>query len=469
VQYVSTRGEAPELSFSDVLLTGLARDGGLYVPHTWPQLSRETIAHFAGARFAEVTTAVLEPFVGGDIARRDLERIADHAGARFDHPAVTPLIQVGPDLWVLELFHGPTLAFKDIALQILARLMDHVLALRRERATVVVATSGDTGGAAVEAFRGAARLDIIVLFPKGRVSEVQRRMMTTAQEDNVHALAIEGTFDDCQALVKAMFNDLAFRDRLKLAAVNSINWARIAVQTAYYFVAAAALGSPQRPVSFAVPTGNFGNVFAAYAARRMGLPVQRLVIATNENDILRRAFETGVYEVREVVATPSPSMDIQVASNFERYLFEAGGRDAGSLHAKMTALARSGRFELTHALPAFRDDFLAASATAEEAGEAMRRLAAEAGYTVEPHTACALVALAKTTSRGPTPRIVLATAHPAKFPDAMEKITGERPQLPGRLAPLMSRSERFAALPNDAAAVKRFVESRARGLKGAAA
>ena len=327
LRYVSTRGEAPELSFEDALLAGLARDGGLYVPKTWPQISPETIAGFAGKPFADVAVALLEPFTGGSIPRAELIALARDAYARFGHPAVTPLVQLDRSLWVLELFHGPTLAFKDVAMQLLARLMDRVLAARGDRVTIVAATSGDTGGAAIEAFRGSSRVDAIVLFPQGRISDVQRRMMTTAAEPNVHAVAVEGTFDDCQALVKAMFNDLPFRDRLRLAAVNSINWGRVVAQVSYYFVAAAALGSPHRPMSFVVPTGNFGDIFAGYAARRMGLPMERLGLATNENDILHRAWKTGMYTLADVVPTTSPSMDIQVSSNFERFLFEAAGRD----------------------------------------------------------------------------------------------------------------------------------------------
>ncbi len=347
MRYVSTRGEAPELGFEDALLAGLARDGGLYVPKTWPRLKPDAIAAFAGQPFAEVAASVLEPFAQGAMARSQLIALARDAYARFGHPAVAPLVQIDRNLWILELFHGPTLAFKDVAMQLLARLMDRVLGARGERVTVVGATSGDTGGAAIEAFRGSQRVEAVMLFPHGRISDVQRRMMTTAAEPNVHAVAVEGTFDDCQALVKAMFNDLAFRDRVKLAGANSINWARVVAQITYYFTAAAALGAPHRPVSFSVPTGNFGDIFAGYGARRMGLPVERLVIATNDNDILRRTHAAGAYEVRSVIATTSPSMDIQVSSNFERYLFEASGRDAAWVRGRMGALAQSGRFELS--------------------------------------------------------------------------------------------------------------------------
>src|SRR5262245_307739 len=436
----------------------------------WPRLAPEEIAAFAGKPFAEVATAVLEPFIGGAMAREQVLELARDAYVRFGHPAVTPLVQLDRNLWVLELFHGPTPAFKDVAMQLLARLMDRVLARRNQRVTIIGATSGDTGGAAVEAFGGTERIDAVILFPHGRVSDVQRRMMTTATEPNVHAIAIEGTFDDCQALVKSMFNDLAFRDRVRLAGVNSINWARVAAQITYYFVAGVALGAPHRPVSFSVPTGNFGDIFAGYAAKRMGLPVERLALATNANDILRRTHADGVYEVRDVVATTSPSMDIQVASNFERYLFEASGRDAAWVRGRMGALRQSGRFELSRAVAAhMRNDFAAASAAEDEVAACIRRVEAHSGYLLDPHTACGVVAANKTQGPCDTPCVVLATAHPAKFPDAMEAIAGRRPPLPERLAPLMTDPERIAVLPNDLAAVQRFVAERAGDRKGAAA
>jgi threonine synthase len=382
---------------------------------------------------------------------------------------VTPLVQIDRNLWILELFHGPTLAFKDVAMQLVDRLMDRVLAARGRRVTVVGATSGDTGGAAIEAFRGSRRVEAVVLFPEGRVSDVQRRMMTTATEANVHAVAIEGTFDDCQALVKGMFNDLVFRDRVGLAGVNSINWARVAAQIAYYFVAAAALGAPHRPVSFAVPTGNFGDILAGYAAGRMGLPIERLAIATNDNDILRRTWETGRYEVRGVLPTTSPSMDIQISSNFERYLFEASGRDAAWVRARMGALAQSGRFELSaDVLARLRADFDAATASMEEVAACIRRVKAASGYLLDPHTACGVIAAERLQKTAATPQVVLATASPAKFPEAIEAITGERPALPPRLASLLTDPERMTVLPNDLAAVQRFVAQRAAGPQGAA-
>jgi threonine synthase len=460
VDYISTRGEAPTLGFDDVLLAGLARDGGLYVPKTWPKLAPDAIAALAGRPFAEVALEVLHPFVGDALSRDELRAMTEDAYARFGHAAVTPTVQIAPNRFVLELFHGPTLAFKDVAMQLLARLMDRVLGRRGRRATIVGATSGDTGGAAIEAFRGSSRVDVVIFFPEGRVSDVQRRMMTTPTEENVHAVAVRGTFDDCQALVKGMFNDHAFRDRTSLSGVNSINWARIAGQITYYFAAAAALGAPHRPVSFAVPTGNFGDIFAGYAAKRMGLPVERLVIASNVNDILPRTLVSGAYEMREVVATTSPSMDIQVSSNFERYLFEASGRDAALIRAKMGALRQEGRFDLGSLKAKMQQDFSAVAASEKDVAEAIGRLKDECGYLMDPHTACAVVAAERALGPdGATPQVVLATAHPAKFPDAIAAITGKRPALPERLAGLLTARERFATIDNDLADAERHVES----------
>ncbi len=459
MQYISTRGEAPKLGFEEVLLTGLARDGGLYMPATWPDVASAS-RDFAGKPFAEVAVALLEPFVAGALSRADLIVLARDAYARFGHPAVTPLHQIDRGLWVLELFHGPTLAFKDLAMQLLARLMDRVLAARSARVTVLAATSGDTGGAAIEAFRGSKRVNAVVLFPQGRISQVQRRMMTTAAEANVNALAIEGTFDDCQALVKAMFNDLAFRDRLQLAAVNSINWARIVAQLTYYFVAAAALGGPARRVAFSVPTGNFGDVFAGYAAKAMGLAAERLIIATNENDILQRAWSTGIYALADVVATSSPSMDIQVSSNFERFLFEAANRDAAFVRGKMHGLQQSRSIGLGEASVPYREAFIAERVDQAAVGDCIRRVKAESGYLLDPHSACAVVAARRTqtTQSQSVAHIALATAHPAKFPDAMQAIVGQRPALPTRLASLQTDPERLTTLPNDLGVVQRFVE-----------
>jgi threonine synthase len=470
MRYVSTRGEAAPLDFVGVMLAGLARDGGLYVPETWPVLSAQTIAGFAGKPYAEVAVEVIRPFVGDSIAEADLARMAREAYGTFRHPAVTPLTQLGASLFVLELFHGPTLAFKDLAMQLVARLMDHVLLARGERTTIVVATSGDTGGAAVEAFRGRAQVDVVALFPQGRVSDVQRRMMTTAPDANVHAVAIEGTFDDCQALVKSMFNHHAFRDRVRLSGVNSINWARIVAQTVYYFTGAVALGSPHRKVAFTVPTGNFGDVYAGYVASRMGLPVDRLAVATNANDILARAFANGVYELRDVVATTSPSMDIQISSNFERLLFDAYGRDGRQVAALMGSLAQSRRFTIdAHALAAMRALFTADRADEQEIAATMRAWMREAGYCADPHTAVGL-AVAEKEKRDPSvPMVVLSTAHPAKFPDAVAAACGTKPTLPDWLSDLSERKERVTVLPADQAAVEKFVAKASRAAREGAA
>jgi threonine synthase len=470
MRYVSTRGEAPSLDFVDVMLAGLARDGGLYVPERWPVLDRATIEGFAGKPYAEVAVEVIRPFVGGGMTEADLARMTREAYGDFHHPAVAPLTELNPNLFVLELFHGPTLAFKDLAMQLVARLMDHVLHQRAERTTIVVATSGDTGGAAIEAFRGRAQADVVVLFPQGRISDVQRRMMTTAPETNVHALAIESTFDDCQALVKAMFNHHAFRDRVRLSGVNSINWARVVAQAVYYFTSAVALGGPHRKIAFTVPTGNFGDVYAGYVAFRMGLPIDRLVVATNVNDILVRTFATGAYEVRDVVATTSPSMDIQVSSNFERLLFDAYGRDAPAVRALMGSLAQSGRFMVSaQALKELRSLFTADRADEQECAAEIRAWMREADYCVDPHTAVALAVAEKETRDPSVPMVVLSTAHPAKFPDAVKAACGFVPALPDRLADLAKRKERITVLPADQAAVERYVTSVSRAAREGAA
>ena len=462
--HVSTRGDAPALGFADALLAGLARDGGLYVPVDWPTLSHEAIARFSGLPYAEAARRVIGPFTGGDIDAQAFGGMVDAAYAGFRHPAVCPLVQVGDNLFVLELFHGPTLAFKDVAMQLLGRLMDHVLRVRGRRATIVGATSGDTGGAAIEAFRGLERVDVFILYPQGRVSEVQRRQMTTVDAGNVHAVAIEGDFDDCQALVKAMFNHHAFRDETGLSGVNSINWARIVAQVVYYFTAAVSLGAPGRPVAFSVPTGNFGDILAGWVAKRMGLPVALLNVATNANDILARTLASGRYEATGVVPTTSPSMDIQVSSNFERVLFEACNRDAGAIRTMMASLAQSRAFSIPDAsLAALRQDF-SASAVGEDAVAAeMRATWRDAGYLLDPHTAIGLASGRAALARDPAvPMVALGTAHPAKFPDAVEAATGVRPALPAHLADLLDRRERFSILPNDQAAVEAFVRARAR-------
>lgn len=462
MEYISTRGEAPALGFRDALLAGLARDGGLYMPREWPVLTKREIRAFRGMRYQEVAFDIVRRFTGDEISEADLRSMIEEAYATFRHPAVAPLVQTGPNDFVLELFHGTTLAFKDIAMQLLARLMDHVLAERGERATIVGATSGDTGGAAIDAFAGRDRTDIFILFPKGKVSPVQQRQMTSSAAANVHALAVEGNFDDCQNLVKEMFNDVAFRDRVGLSGVNSINWARIMAQVVYYFTAAVSLGGPDRKISFTVPTGNFGDIFAGYVAKRMGLPIERLVVATNDNDILARTLKTGRYEMRGVKATTSPSMDIQISSNFERLLFEAYGRDSACVRSAMASLRQSGAFELQpEALKAIRKEFRAAKATEKQVAATIRDTLAETGYLLDPHTATG-VFVAKKRAKASSPMVTLSTAHPAKFPAAVKSACGIDPSLPSWLADLMTREERFDVLPADLKDVKSFIGRHAR-------
>ena len=469
--HVSTRGEAPALSFSDALLTGLARDGGLYLPQSWPKLSAAEIAGFAGKPYTAVAERVLGALADGDIESGALSDMIHQAYAGFRHPAVCPLTQIGDNLFVLELFHGPTLAFKDVAMQLLGRLMDHVLGQRGQRATIVGATSGDTGGAAIDAFKGLKSVDVFILYPQGRVSDVQRRQMTTVDADNVHAIAVEGTFDDCQNLVKAMFNHHAFRDEIGLSGVNSINWARIAAQVVYYFTAAVSLGGPGRKVSFTVPTGNFGDILAGWVAKQMGLPIERLGIATNSNDILARTLETGAYEMRGVAATTSPSMDIQISSNFERLLFEAHGRDGAAVRRLMQSLQQSGRFEIAgEPLQRIRSEFDAAAQSEDQIAAEIRKSWTEAGYLLDPHTAIGVGAARQALKRDPaTPMIVLGTAHPAKFPAAVKAASGIEPALPAHLADLMERKERVTLLPNDLGKIETFVREHARAVRGAAA
>ncbi|MBX3493259.1 MAG: threonine synthase [Parvibaculum sp.] len=465
MKYVSTRGAAPELDFEDALLAGLARDGGLYVPAEWPQMSERKIKALAGLPYEEVAFRVMRPYIGPSIDDSTLQRMLVRAYAGFNHRAIVPLTQTGPGDWLLELFHGPTLAFKDVAMQILARLFDHVLAARGRRITVVGATSGDTGSAAIEAFKGRDTTDIFILHPKGRVSEVQRRQMTTVLDANVHNIAVDGSFDDCQALVKAMFNDHRFRDEVALAGINSINWGRVLAQIVYYFTSAVALGAPARAVAFSVPTGNFGDIFAGYAAARMGLPVARLIVATNVNDILARALETGRYEVGTVVPTISPSMDIQVSSNFERLIHDAYGRDGAAVTRLMQSLAQSGAFEIDAVrLDAIRAMFGAARADEQETRATIEATLKATGELVDPHTAVGLAVAAKLRGSGDVPMVTLATAHPAKFPDAVEAATGIRPALPPAMADLFTREERLTVLPNDLTAVEAFIRERARSV-----
>ena len=460
--YVSTRGVAPTLKFKDVLLTGLARDGGLYVPAEWPVINGKEIRAMAGKSYAENAKRILFPFVEDEIDRKDFNRMVDEAYSVFNHPAVAPLVQMGPNHWLMELFHGPTLAFKDVAMQLLARMMDHVLSERGERATIVGATSGDTGSAAIEAFRGRSNTDIFILFPEGKVSPVQQRQMTTVSDANVHCMAIESDFDACQALVKDMFNHLEFRDRLKLSGVNSINWGRIMAQIVYYFTTAASIGAPDRPVSFCVPTGNFGDIFAGYVAKKMGLPIENLVIATNQNDILARTMETGRYERGLTHPTMSPSMDIQVSSNFERLLFDSSGRDAETIRNWMDGLKQSGGFTVSEpAMRAIRSEFSAGSCGEPETAGRIRDTLNETGYLCDPHTAVGLE-VAEAHLNDEIAMITLATAHPAKFPAAVEAATGMAPQLPKRMGDLMRREERFTVLPDEIGKVENHIDARSR-------
>lgn len=467
MNYVSTRGSAPVLNFADVLLTGLARDGGLYVPERLPTIDGPALRSFAGRTYAEVAVEVMWPFVDGSIERDAfVAMVGDtYSPAVFRHPDVCPLVDLGDQTWLLELFHGPTLAFKDVALQLVGRLFDHVLSSRGERLTIVGATSGDTGSAAIEACRDRDALDVFILHPAGRVSEVQRRQMTTVDSPNVHNIAIEGTFDDCQDLVKALFGDLVFRDELHLSAVNSINWARILPQTVYYVTAAVALGAPERSLTFAVPTGNFGNVLAGDIARRMGLPIDHLVVGSNRNDILTRFLDTGRMEMAEVHPTTSPSMDIQVSSNFERLLFELHGRDGAMVTRLMEQFRATGRMDVAEERMAeLRSVFDGARLDDAEVAQVIASTWERAGVLVDPHTAVGLGA-AQACRRDPDAVMVaLATAHPAKFPDAVEAATGVRPALPTHLADLFDRPERMVTLPSDQATVASFVREHARSV-----
>lgn len=460
--YLSTRGGAARKSFTDVLLEGLAPDGGLYIPDAFPSLDTATLSRLAGASYSEVAMAVMTPFVGRDIPAATLQKIIKdtYEGGAFNHAAVTPLVQIGPSTWILELFHGPTLAFKDYALQLLGRLFDHVLEEKGQRVTIVGATSGDTGSAAIEACRGCKNIDIFILHPKGRTSEVQRRQMTTVDATNVFNIALEGTFDDCQNAVKAMFADEAFRTDMNLSAVNSINWARIMAQVVYYFYAGLALGAPDRSVSFAVPTGNFGNVYAAWAAKQMGLPVSGLMIGSNRNDILTRFFETGTMKATGVEPSLSPSMDIQISSNFERYLCNLLGRDHDALSQYMDAFKKTGSFSLgDNAMKQARADFAARRCNDDDTLAMMRDCHAETGYLLDPHTAVGLHAAWQGRANAAVPVVALACAHPAKFPDAVEKATGIRPALPPRLADLYERKEKLTTLPNDLKKIQDFVRA----------
>jgi threonine synthase len=458
MHYISTRGTAPVLRFDEAMMTGLARDGGLYVPEVVPVMSPDQIAALAGLSYEEIAFRVMHPFLGGAFTDEEFRDLIARAYAGFGHAARAPLVQLGPNHFLLELFHGPTLAFKDFAMQLIGQLFQAALARSGERVTIVGATSGDTGSAAIEAFRGLRNVDVFILYPHGRVSEVQRRQMTTPVEGNVHALAMDGDFDDCQARVKDMFNDFAFRDGVRLAGVNSINWARVLAQVVYYFSSAVSLGAPHRKVSFTVPTGNFGDIFAGYIARAMGLPVDRLVVATNRNDILHRALTSGEYRTDRVHPSMSPSMDIQVSSNFERALFDAYGRDGAAVAALMAELKAGGFRISANAMAMLRATFASGRCDEDETLATIRNAWEATGEVLCPHTAVGVKVA--TEHLGEVPMITLATAHPAKFPDAVEAAMGTRPLLPVRMADLFDRPERLTRVPNDLAALQTLIRER---------
>ncbi|NBE06163.1 threonine synthase [Paragemmobacter ruber] len=458
MKYISTRGAAPVLNFGEAMMTGLARDGGLYVPEAVPVMSKDAIAALAGQSYEETAFRVMRPFLGDTFGDDEFRGLIARAYAGFGHAARAPLVQLAPNHFLLELFHGPTLAFKDFAMQLIGQMMQAALEKSGQRITIVGATSGDTGSAAMEAFRGLGNVDLFILYPHGRVSEVQRRQMTTPVEANVHALAMDGDFDDCQARVKDMFNDFAFRDGVRLAGVNSINWARVLAQVVYYFFSAVALGAPHRAVSFTVPTGNFGDIFAGYIARQMGLPIEKLVIATNQNDILDRALRSGAYVTDGVKPSISPSMDIQVSSNFERALFDAYGRD-GAAVAQLMAELKAGGFHISQgALEMLRATFASGRCSEEETTATIRAAHAATGEVLCPHSAVGVKVAEE--NLGPTPMITLATAHPAKFPDAVEGAMGLRPALPPRMGDLYSRPERVTRVANDLAALQALIRER---------
>ncbi|MFN4156005.1 MAG: threonine synthase [Paracoccaceae bacterium] len=458
MKYISTRGAAPVLGFGEAMMTGLARDGGLYVPETIPTMTHDQIAALAGQSYEDIAFRVMHPFLGDTFSADEFRALLAAAYKPFGHVARAPLVQLGPNHFLLELFHGPTLAFKDFAMQIIGQMMQAALAKTGERITIVGATSGDTGSAAMEAFRGLANVDLFILYPHGRVSDVQRRQMTTASEANVHALAMDGDFDDCQARVKDMFNDFAFRDGVRLAGVNSINWARVLAQVVYYFSSAVSLGAPHRAVSFTVPTGNFGDVFAGYIARKMGLPIEKLVIATNQNDILHRALTSGDYTKGGVKPSMSPSMDIQVSSNFERALFDAYARDGKAVAQLMDEL-KSGGFHISQgALQSLRATFSSGRCSEEETTATINREYVRTGEILCPHSAVGVKVA--NDYLGTTPMITLATAHPAKFPDAVLDAIGQRPELPPRMADLFDRRERLTRVPNDLARIQTLIRER---------
>ncbi len=456
MKYVSTRGQAPELTFEQAMLTGLARDGGLYVPETFPTLSTDQIASFAGKPYEDVAFEVMKPFVGDTFTDTEFKEIIKRAYAGFSHAAKCPVVQLSENHFLLELFHGPTLAFKDVAMQLIGQMFEVALKRRGDRVTIVGATSGDTGSAAMEAFKGLDAVDLFIMYPHGRVSEVQRRQMTTPTESNVHALAVDGDFDTCQALLKDMFNDFDFRDEVKLAGVNSINWARVLAQVVYYFTSAVSIGAPARTVSFTVPTGNFGDIFAGYVAKRMGLPIDRLIIATNQNDILHRTMESGDHTKTGVTPSVSPSMDIQVSSNFERLVFDLYDQEGAAVAQLFDALKEDGTFTLSQgAIGKLRDEFDSGRCSEDETSATIKKYVETTHEVLCPHSAVGVKVADENIKDAPM--ITLATAHPAKFPAAVKDACGVHPDLPAHMADLFERDERVTRVAGDLAAVEAVI------------
>ncbi len=460
--YISTRGQEEELSFEEVLVSGLARDGGLYVPKVWPKISKEEMASFANLSYQDIALKVMKPFIGDTFSDNEFQLMIETAYSNFDHETICPLVQLSKNHYLLELFHGPTLAFKDIAMQLIGQMFNKILRKKNLRATVVAATSGDTGSAAMAAFKKSDLVDVFILFPNGRVSNVQRRQMTTIGKSNIHALAVEGDFDDCQSLVKQMFNDSQFRETVNLTGVNSINWARVMSQIVYYFSSAAVLGAPTQRLSFTVPTGNFGDIFAAYVAKKMGLPIEKLVIASNQNDILHRTLTSGVYSKEGLKQTISPSMDIQVASNFERLLFELYDGRFDIVQKAMNDLAEHGKFKLSsNALKKMRQDFLSGTASEKVTSGTIKKTLNDFGQLVCPHTSVGLAIANELLERQDlAPMVTLATAHPAKFPDSVAEHTGVTPKLPQRYNGLFSKNEVFTLVKNNFTEITNIISKR---------
>ncbi|AGH99035.1 threonine synthase [Micavibrio aeruginosavorus] len=468
IRYVSTRGPGTPQSFTDVMLAGLAPDSGLYIPDMWPEIDRDLLSHLAGTPYTNVAMEIMTPFVGKAVPPDVLFKILQdtYEGGSFDHACVAPLVQVGPSAWIMELFHGPTLSFKDYALQFIGRLFDYLLEQKGQRLTIIGATSGDTGSAAIEACRNCKNIDIFILHPKGRTSEIQRRQMTTVDAPNVFNIAVEGTFDDCQTLVKTMLGDAKMRGDLNLSAINSINWARIMAQIVYYATAALALGAPHRPVSFAVPTGNFGNVYAGWCARRIGLPIDQLIVATNKNDILTRFFETGDMRMERVTPTLSPSMDIQISSNFERYLCDLMGRDYEGLKKLMHAFKVQKAFIMNpDSMQKAKREFTAQRCDDDTTLQTMRECYLQSGVMIDPHTAVGLYGAMTKRDDPSVPVVALACAHPAKFPDAVEKAIGIRPPMPAALDGLLGKAEHYIVLPNDLGKVQAYIRNEAKAIR----